>query len=483
MHIALTYDVQSTTSAAPTEAEPPAISEPPSTIAAIEAALQRAGHDVTRVEVQRPLSLFLARLESLAPDLVFNQALGSKDQTRTTFYPTLFDELGLPHTDLDAYDDQLDAAKNQGNDFDEVIRAIVRSACERHGLHLSSAAVAKRVLPSRLRVGLTFNLKREGGIAEAEFDSPTTINAVAEAIESLGHTVVQLEAKPDLPRRLLATKPDVIFNIAEGFRGRGREAQVPAMLELLGIPYSGSDATTMSLCLDKGLTKQILRASGIATPEWQVLVTGREVLKAFRYPVIVKPNAEGTSKGISASSVVHDEASARAAVRTLLEQYGQPALVEEYIAGREFTVGLLGHHWPRVLPPLEIVFLNDDATPVYGYEEKQKWMEHMRWDCPATLDPEESNRVEKTALDTFIALHCRDVARIDLRMAHDGTVYVIECNPLPGLAPDYSDLSTIAKAARLDFPALVAEILRGCIERFHDQRVPTFAAASAEAAG
>ncbi len=359
------------------------------------------------------------------------------------------------------------AARGGGIDFDGVIRAIVRSACKRRGLqHLLDHPATRRSKKVALRVGLTFNMKREGGDAEAEFDSPSTIQAITSAIESFGHTVVPLEAKPDLPHRLLAIQPDVVFNIAEGVRGRGREAQVPALLELLGIPYSGSDSTTMSLCLDKGLTKQILRSAGIDTPEWQVLVTGREKLKTFRYPVIVKPNEEGASKGISAESVVRDEAGARAAAKQLVEKYGQPALVEEYIAGREFTVGLLGERRPKVLPVTEIVFLAPGDTHVYGYAEKQTFTEHVLNECPANITPAEQKRIEKVARDAFAALHCRDVARIDLRMAKDGTVHVIECNPLPGLAPDFSDLCLIARAASMDFRTLIGEIFAGCMKRY-----------------
>jgi D-alanine-D-alanine ligase len=363
------------------------------------------------------------------------------------------------------------AAERHGVDFDGVIRAIVKSACCRRGLGsmLGNSAPRKPKKPS-LRVGLTFNMKRDGGDAEAEFDSPKTIQAIASAIESYGHTVVPLEAKPDLPHQLLAARPDVVFNIAEGLRGRGREAQVPAMLELLGIPYSGSDPTTLSLCLDKGLTKQILRAAGIDTPEWQVLTTGREKMKSFRYPVIVKPNAEGTSKGITSASVVSDEPSARAAAKMLLERYGQPALVEEYVAGREFTVGLLGERRPKVLPPMEVVFIDPPTHPVYGWEEKQESTTRVRFECPAQITSTESKRLEKVARDSFIALGCRDVARIDLRMARDGTVFVIECNPLPGLAPDFSDLCVIAKVAGMDHRTLIGEILAGCLKRWREER-------------
>jgi D-alanine-D-alanine ligase len=365
------------------------------------------------------------------------------------------------------------AARARGVDFDGVVRAIVKSACRRRGLKALIDAPPKRPRRSALRVGLTFNMKRidpaENDV-EAEFDSPKTIKALTEAIESYGHAVVPLEANADLPHVLTATAPDVVFNVAEGLRGRGREAQVPALCELLGIPYSGSDPTTLSLCLDKGLTKQILRSAGIDTADWQVLTTGREKLKPLRYPVIVKPNAEGTSKGITSASVVTDEAAARAAARALVDRYGQPALIEEYIVGRELTVGLLGEKRPKMLPPMEVVFVDPPAHPVYGFEEKQSFTSRVRFECPAKLTALELKKVDKTVRDTFTALGCRDVARIDLRLAPDGTVYVIEVNPLPGLTPDFSDLCSIAKVAGMDYRMLIGEILAGSIKRYREKK-------------
>lgn len=425
-------------------------------------------------ELPRPV---IERIQALTRRVV--SALDLKDLGRCEFRVTGDNDVSFLEVDalpsLAPDGAVMAAAKRGGVDVDGVIRSIVRSACKRRGLsQLVDVPSARKHRKSSLRVGFTFNMKREGvGDAEAEFDSPKTIELIAGAIESFGHSVVRLEATPDLPRRLMEARPDVVFNIAEGVRGRGREAQVPAMLELLGIPYSGSDPTTLSLCLDKGLTKQILRASGIETPEWQVLTTGREKLKAFRYPVIVKPNAEGTSKGITSASVVSDEASARAAAKLMLERFGQPALVEEYVAGREFTVGLLGERRPRVLPPMEIVFLGQREHPVYGYEEKQEMPDNVRFECPAKVTPAELKRIEKICRDTFAALRCRDVARIDLRMTKDGTVHVIECNPLPGLTPDFSDLCVIAKVASMDHRTLIGEILAGCIKRYREERAAT----------
>jgi D-alanine-D-alanine ligase len=322
-------------------------------------------------------------------------------------------------------------------------------------------------------VGLAFNLKRvdpADSDAEVEFDSPRTIAAITAAIESYGHTVVPLEATADLPRALADAAPDVVFNIAEGLRGRGREAQVPALCELSAIPYTGSDATALALSLDKGLTKHVLRSAGIDTPSFQVMTTGRERLLPLRYPVIVKPNAEGTSKGITSASVVTSDASLRAAARALVERYDQPALIEEYVSGRELTVGLLGERRPRVLPVMEVVFLGEARHPVYGFEEKQSFTPWVRSDCPAALSPAELRRVEKAARDAFTALGCRDVARVDLRMAPDGRVYVLEINPLPGLTPEWSDMCAIAGAAGMDHRALVGEILASALRRRREAR-------------
>jgi len=202
------------------------------------------------------------------------------------------------------------------------------------------------------------------------------------------------------------------------------------------------------------------------------MTTGKERLaQALRFPLIVKPNQDGTSKGISGSSVVDDELALRAAVRPIIERYRQPALIEEYIPGREFTVGLLGDRRPRVLPPMEIQFLDtSNARPVYDYTIKQDWQKYVAYGCPAKLTAAEARALERAARETFVALDCRDVARVDLRMNPQGAVYVLEVNPLPGLTPDYSDLVLIAKAAGLDYRTLIGEILAGGVKRLREKR-------------
>src|SRR5580704_1379591 len=375
-----------------------------------------------------------------------------------------------------AYDGALFAATRAvGLDHDATVLAVLRSAAVRNGLTSLLDATKPRAARARrtsLRVGLAFNMKRieshGGDDREAEYDAPETIHAITQAIESHGHVVVPLEATPDFPRALTASNVDVVFNIAEGMAGRSREAQVPSLCELLGVPYTGSDSATLSICLDKGLAKRLL--VGVDTPAFQVLVTGREKLRPLRYPVIVKPNQEGTSKGITDKSVCDDERGVREIARKLIERYGQPALVEEYVFGREFTVGLLGERRPRVLPPMEVVFLNPLERPVYDYQCKQNWQRHVRYECPAALTKEELRSVERVCRTTFMALGCRDVARVDLRLTPEGRVYVLEVNPLPGLTPDYSDLCLIANGAKIEYRTLIGEILSGAIKRWQSRQ-------------
>jgi D-alanine--D-alanine ligase len=367
------------------------------------------------------------------------------------------------------------ASARHGFSYTATVLTTLRSAALRAGLGAQLEATKGRPRTKRtsLKVGFAFNMKRQDTTAddtEAEYDSPRTIESITKAIESYGHQVVPLEATGDFPRALMTSGVDMVFNMAEGIRGRNREAQVPSLCELLGIPYTGSDPATLSLCLDKGLGKRVLREQGIDTPAFQVLVSGREKLRAFRYPVIVKPNAEGTSKGITTNSVVDDEAGVRGAARELIERYDQPALVEEYISGREFTVGLLGEKRPRVLPAMEVVFLRAGDRPVYDYQCKQDWQNHVRYECPAQLTKDEERAIERVSRATFMALGCRDVARVDLKLAPDGHVWVIECNPLPGLTPDYSDLCLIANGAKIEYRTLIGEILSAGMKRWRERQ-------------
>jgi D-alanine-D-alanine ligase len=371
------------------------------------------------------------------------------------------------------------AAALEGLHTDGVLARVIESAVARWGI-INDPKKAKGRPPRKagpLRVGFTFNVKRIKPDAdgtkddEAEYDSPATLQAIREAIASAGHEVIDLEATPDLPNVLAATPVDLVFNMAEGIKGRNRESQVPALLELLDIPYSGSDPATLCIALDKALAKKIVRQHGILTPNFFTMTTGKERLpKDLHFPVIVKPIAEGSSKGVHTTSVVENEAELRESAREMIQKYDQPALVEDYIGGREFTVGMLGERRPKVLPPMEVVFLDqNESRPVYSFEFKQDWSTKIRYDVPAQLEPTQLRALKEAARESFIALGCRDVARVDFRMDEQGKVYFLECNPLPGLTPGWSDLVLIAKAAGIGYDGLINEILSGAIRRYKER--------------
>jgi D-alanine-D-alanine ligase len=366
------------------------------------------------------------------------------------------------------------AAALDGLHEDGVVNAVIRSAMARWGISDPRTRRGRPRRAERLKVGFTFNVKRVAPELtgeqddEAEYDTPKTLQAIREAIASYGHEVVDLEATQDLPLALASTPVDVVFNIAEGFKGRSRESQVPSLLELLDIPYTGSDPAALSVSLDKAVAKRVVRTHGILTPGYVVLNTGRERLpRELAFPMLVKPVAEGTSKGVTRKSIVRNEGELRDVARELIAKYRQPALAEQYVVGREFTIGLLGERRPRVLPPMEIVFLDaSDPTPVYSFELKQDWSDRIRYDVPAKLSPREVDRLERAAREVFGALGCRDVARIDFRVDAEGRIYFIECNPLPGLTPGWSDLVLIAQAAGIEHRALIGEILSNAIRRY-----------------
>jgi D-alanine-D-alanine ligase len=361
---------------------------------------------------------------------------------------------------------------------EETLGAILRSALKRAGL--DKRAQAPRKVRKNIRVGFTYNLKRiipgddYKTDQEAEYDSPKTIEAISQALKSLGHEVIELEATPDLPVRLGSTDLDVVFNIAEGIKGRNREAQVPALLELLDIPYTGSDPATLALALDKGIAKRVVRASGVATARGQLFLTSRDKLeKDLNFPLIVKPVAEGSSKGVLSTSVATNEMELRELVSLVLGRYNQGALVEEFLPGREFTVALIGESRPRVLPPMEIVYHTDKIKtpyPVYSYEYKLDPRGEIENQAPAQMTDALRKDVEQVARDAFSALGCRDFARIDVRLNAEGKACFIECNPLPGLTPKWSDLCLISDSVGMDYTTLIAELVSPAIRRWREKR-------------
>ena len=364
----------------------------------------------------------------------------------------------------------------------EVLDIILRSAAQRHGLDLHRprrrpAARDTGTPETRpLRVGLIYNLKRtdpQVDDSQAEFDAPSTIEAIRQVLaESLGYEVVPLEAVPGMLEALPGAGLDLAFNIAEGIRGRGREAVVPGMLEMLGIEYTGSDLTTLAITLDKALAKQVVEREGVPTARHVVTTSPADPLpEAMVFPLVVKPNAEGSSKGIGATSVVRSRQELEGEVGRVVERYGGGALVETYLPGREFTVGLLGPaEAPRALPIMEMVFLEGGARlPVYSFEHKQETDRSIRFDCPAQVDEALAQEIQRVALGAWRALGCRDVARIDLRCDETGRVHFIECNPLPGLTPGFSDLCVIAQAAGMDYAELIGAILAPALGRLQER--------------
>lgn len=361
------------------------------------------------------------------------------------------------------------------NSVDEVLEAIIATSERRFGV--MPRAKSRRGL-RKLRVGFAYNEKRikpgddPSTDTEVEYDAPKTLDAIRQAIASYGHEVVDLEATPEFPQLTAVADVDVVFNVAEGIRGRSREASIPAILELQDIPYTGSDAATMALTLDKGLAKRIVRDAGVRTPRWLLLETGKERVPAdLPFPLIVKPVAEGSSKGVLKTSIVHNEAELREVGGEIIRRYRQAALAEEFMPGREFTVALLGENRPRVLPPMEIIFGEKTGKyPIYTYHHKLEPVEEIRYEAPAKIDDKLRNEIERVARRAWAALDCRDVARIDIRLDSEGRPNFIECNPLPGLTPGWSDLCLICESANIDYRTLIGEILSGAIRRFKEKR-------------
>lgn len=291
----------------------------------------------------------------------------------------------------------------------------------------------------------------------AEWDAPATIAAVESALSRLGK-VVRLEATEDFPECLRKVRPDIVFNIAEGFRGVNREAQVPAICEFFGIPYSGSDPFTLTLCLDKAKTKETLAFHGIPTPRFAVVEDIGELQTRtadLELPLFVKPLHEGSSKGITDRNLCFDRDHLARQTLFLLENYQQPVLVEEYLPGKEFTCAVLGNgNRATVLPIVGMNFesLPEGALPIYSFDAKFVWDRPENpleiFQCPARITKELQASIERVTLDAFRVLGCRDWARIDVRLDAAGNPNVLEVNPLPGILPDPADNSCLPKAAR-----------------------------------
>jgi D-alanine-D-alanine ligase len=347
-----------------------------------------------------------------------------------------------------------------------------------------------------LRIGFAFNQKPLDDLSSvedeppgsdpsadrfAEWDDASTIDAVEAALKRVG-TVIRLEANHSFPEALRTTRPDIVFNIAEGLNGPSREAQVPAICEFYGIPYTASDPATLCIAHDKARAKEVLLAHGVPTPAWSTAVGAGNIPPEIGTPPwIVKPVHEGSSMGICASSICHTLDDVAHRVEEIRATWKQPALIEEFLTGREFTVGIIGNgSKTRVLPLVEIRFdaLPKGAPPLYGHEAKWVWDSPAAplqiFACPADVAPDLRRRIEDVVLRAYHALGCRDWARVDVRLDATGAPNVIELNPLPGILPDPRQNSCLPKAARaagIAYDDLILHVLRAALERYN-MRVP-----------
>jgi D-alanine-D-alanine ligase len=333
-----------------------------------------------------------------------------------------------------------------------------------------------------MRIGITYDLKTDGSPAEApdgrfpddwqeEFDSPATIEAIARVLTDLGHEVEMLGDGRELLERLLADPPDFVFNMAEGQGvSRSREARVPAVLEMLGIPYTGSDPLTLAVTLDKDCAKRLVQAAGVAVPQGMVVEDqgsfyprSSTLDPQWSFPLIVKPAWEGSSKGIRHNCIVTAAEDLDSAITSVQEDHRQPALVEEFIDGDEVTVGIFGNPG-EVLGVMRVLPVQPTPRFIYSLEVKRDFLQRVRYECPPEIPPATLEAVRHAALTVYGTLGCRDVARVDFRL-RDGVPYFLEANPLPGLNPKTSDLVILARLCGWSFDKLIATILQAAIER------------------
>ena len=310
----------------------------------------------------------------------------------------------------------------------------------------------------------------------AEWDDIHTIRAVEAALASR-HRVSLVNAAADPWAEFRSLRPDLVFNIAEGLNGASREAQIPAMLDYLDLPYTGSDPVTLGLCLDKQRAKEVLSYHRIPTPRFSVVRSLAEIPQRLRYPLLVKPTLEGSSKGVTDKALVHDRKGLLRQVDWVLANYGQPALIEEFLPGREFTVALLGNGASlRTLPIVEIDFstLPTGVNPIYSFEAKWLWDQEEDplkiFACPAPLEPLLQRSIEETCKRAFNALGCRDWCRIDVRLDARGVPNIIELNPLPGILPRPEQNSCFPKAARaagLTYDAMILSVVDAACQRLN----------------
>lgn len=324
----------------------------------------------------------------------------------------------------------------------------------------------------KLKIGLTYDLRSEylkEGYSEeetAEFDKEDTIEGIENAIKELGHETERIGNIKQLIRQLSdKTRWDLVFNIAEGMHGIGREAQVPAILEAYQIPYVFSNSLILSITLHKGMTKHIIQNLGLPTPDFKVVATENDLDDInLTFPLFVKPVAEGTGKGISANSKINNKAELAKTCKLILEKFRQPALVETFLPGREFTIGIIGNrNEAKVIGAMEIIFGKEAEENAYSFFNKENYENLVKYE--PLREKQIIKQCSDLALKIWRSLDCYDGGRIDLRMDANGIVNFIEINPLAGLRPIHSDLVIIANMNGISYNQLIGMILNASIKR------------------
>ena len=323
-----------------------------------------------------------------------------------------------------------------------------------------------------MNIGLTYDLKTDYSLKKgesedtlAEFDPPETIKDLEEALIGLGHKVIKIGRAEKLLKALNKLSVDMVFNLAEGNYGRNRESWVPVILELKKIPFLGSDASILGICLDKLLTKKLLVANGISTPDFRGIDSLDNLKKlTLKFPIIVKPRYEGSSKGISVKSIVKNKKELISRVKFILNKYKQPALVEEFIKGSEFTVAIIGNNHPEVMPIVPRAVDMDTTLSTHVLDKDTTRVRSSKIKEATEITPELEKNLKHLALKTYQVLDCFDFARIDFRVDERNNPFVLEVNPLPNLSKDDS-FGLLAEYLNISYKDLINKILKAGIKR------------------
>jgi len=324
-------------------------------------------------------------------------------------------------------------------------------------------------------VGLTYDLKTDYEFkkddppdANAEFDHPSTIGVIASAIETCGFKVKKIGNVLSLLEKIDNLDVDIVFNISEGLFGRNRESQVPILLEMANIPFVGADALTLSVTLDKIMAKKIFISEGIPTPKFFEVKNAESLVNTnhFKFPLIVKPRFEGSSKGLTDDSRVENTQDLQKQVEHIISTYKQPALIEEFISGQEFTVAVVGNEPPEVMPIVQIKIdgrlnLNDKF-----YTFARIRSNRLKYICPAHIKKDLAQKISELALKTYQSVECRDFGRIDFRVDKEGNPYVLEINPLPSLSRG-DVFMVVAKEIGISYAKMIGKILDSALKRYN----------------